>query len=70
MKVTDEMLAAAMKTAVAAGLVAKHVEPDEYLKIWDDMKQSIQSALDANQTLLSMNEIVFTPGQGFAIAPN
>lgn len=70
MKVTDEMLAAAMKTAVAVGLVAKHVEPDEYLKIWNGMKQSIQSALDANQTLLSMNEIVLTPGQGFAIAPN
>ena len=47
MKVTDEMLAAAMKTAVEFGLVPKHLESDAYLKTWAAMKACLQAALDA-----------------------
>jgi hypothetical protein len=47
MKVTQEMLNAAMKKAVELGLVPKHMSGDSYLKTWDAMKQSLQAALDA-----------------------
>lgn len=47
MEVTQEMLNAAMKKAVETGLVAKHADPDTYLKQWDAMKACLQVALAA-----------------------
>lgn len=47
MQVTQEMLNAAMKTAVELGLVPKHMEPDAYIKTWDAMKACLQAAQDA-----------------------
>lgn len=45
--VTQEMLNAAMKKAVETGLVAKHLDPDTYLKQWDAIKACLQAALAA-----------------------
>lgn len=46
-QVTDAMLEAAMKAAVASGMLAKQVDEDTYLKNWAAMKQALQAALDA-----------------------
>ena len=45
MEVTQEMLNAAMKKAVETGLVAKHLDPEAYLKQWDAMKACLSAAL-------------------------
>lgn len=69
MKVTDEMLAAAMKSAVATGLVSRHLESDDYLKTWESMRLALQAALDSDSTLAAMFR--FTPsGEAVAITPN
>lgn len=47
MQVTDEMLAAAMKKAVEAGLFPKQADQETYLKNWAGMRQALQAALDA-----------------------
>lgn len=46
-QVTDAMLEAAMKAAVASGMLAKQVDEGTYLKNWSAMKQALQAALDA-----------------------
>ena len=45
MEVTQEMLNAARKKAVETGLVAKHLDPEAYLKQWDAMKACLSAAL-------------------------
>ena len=50
MEVTQEMLAAAMKNAVASGMLPKQVDEDTYLKNWAGMKVALRSALDAGPT--------------------
>lgn len=48
MEVTEEMLAAAMKQAVASGLVPKvAADEGEYLKSWAAVKEVIEAALSA-----------------------
>jgi hypothetical protein len=47
MQVTDEMLAAAMKKAVEAGLVPKYTDQETYLRYWSDMKACLEAALCA-----------------------
>lgn len=68
MKVTDEMLAAAMTSAVATGLLPKHLESDDYLKTWEAMKHTIQAALDADSSLAAMCRFTPVPGEAFAIS--
>lgn len=69
MQVTDEMLAAAMKSAVATGLVPKHLESDDYLKTWEAMKHALQAALDADSTLVAMFRFSPVPGEAAVIPP-
>lgn len=44
--VTDEMLTAALKKAIAEGLFPRQVDTETYLKTWEGMKAALQAALD------------------------
>lgn len=45
MKVTNEMLTAAMQKAVAIEIFPKHVDTDTYLENWESMKLVLEAAL-------------------------
>lgn len=47
MEVTQEMLNAAMKTAVQAGMIPSHADEETYLRNWDGMKAALRAALAA-----------------------
>jgi hypothetical protein len=44
------MLEAAMKVAVASGLIAKYADGESYLRNWDGMKACVNAALAAAPT--------------------
>jgi hypothetical protein len=46
MKLTQEMLAAAMSKAVETGLIRQFGEIDTYTKNWSSMQACLQAALD------------------------
>jgi hypothetical protein len=47
---TQPMLEAAMKVAVASGLIAKYADGESYLRNWDGMKACVNAALAAAPT--------------------
>ena len=47
-QVTDEMLTAAMKKAVAEGIFPKHTDTESYLKNWTRMKAVLQTAINSD----------------------
>ena len=46
MKITQEMLNAAMKKAVALEIIPKHSDETTYLKYWEGMKKVLESAVN------------------------
>lgn len=49
MEVTQEMLNAAMKAAVQAGIAPKYADQETYLRHWDGMKAALVAALKATE---------------------
>jgi len=53
MKITDEMLHAAVKKAVENGTIPKISNMETYVKYWDNIKEILETALEggkANET--------------------
>lgn len=61
MKINDEMLTAAMKKAVEAGIVPKYTDGETYLRYWGDMKACLEAALghcqEKKMSAATMNEV-------------
>ncbi len=49
MKVTEEMLTAAMRKAVELGLFPKHAAVETYLKHWDGMRECLKAAIEEGE---------------------
>ena len=45
MKITDEMLHAAIKKAVENGTIPKWADMETYVKYWDNIKEILEAAL-------------------------
>ena len=45
MKVTDEMLAVAVKQAVKEGLLPKHGPTDKYMQYWGSIRKILEVAI-------------------------
>lgn len=48
MKITQEMLQAAMQKAVETGIVPKYTDGDTYLRNWEAMREVLQASFDAS----------------------
>jgi hypothetical protein len=55
-KVTNEMLAAAMKKAVHTGLVPKYANEENYIKNYEAMEQCIIDAIDDDKKAIAEND--------------
>ena len=52
-QVSDEMLTAAMKKAVAEGIFPKHTDTETYVKNWTRMKAVLQAAINSDNKEVS-----------------